>query len=68
MEMPDESEPKVPAAQTVPKGLADAQIRALDQLDAARQSGLIKEAEYQRRRRLILEGKLDEAGYGTAPK
>ncbi|MGH9884500.1 MAG: hypothetical protein ACREBE_03170 [bacterium] len=69
MEMPDEVDPKAPAAPTsVPPGLADAQIRALDQLDAARQSGLVKEADYQRRRRLILEGKLDEAGYGAAPK
>jgi len=69
MEMPEEEAPKIPgAAPSVPPGLADAQIRALDQLDAARQSGLVKESDYQRRRRLILEGKLEEAGYGAAPK
>jgi hypothetical protein len=45
----------------------DAQIRALDQLDAARRSGLVTELEFQQRRRLILEGKLQEAGYGSAP-
>lgn len=69
MEMPEEEQPKAPGGTPpVPAGLADAQIRALDQLDAARQSGLVKESDYQRRRRLILEGKLDEAGYGAAPK
>jgi hypothetical protein len=44
----------------------DAQIRALDQLDAARRGGLVTEAEFQKRRRLILEGKLKEAGYGES--
>ena len=41
--------------------------RALDELDGGRQSGLVKEADYQRRRQLIIENKLDEAGYGTVP-
>ena len=68
MEMPEEAQPKTPGAAPTPPNLADAQIRALDQLDAARQSGLVKESDYQRRRRLIIEGKLDEAGYGAAPK
>lgn len=67
MEMPEETPAQTPGTVSVPPNLADAQIRALDQLDAARQSGLVKESDYQRRRRLILEGKLDEAGYG-APK
>jgi hypothetical protein len=51
----------------LPPGLSDAQRQALDLNAAERSSGMITEAEYQRRRRLILEGKLDEAGYG-APK
>lgn len=47
--------------------LRDAQIQALDQIDAARRSGLISESEYRRRRRLVLEGRLEEAGYDTKP-
>jgi hypothetical protein len=50
-----------------PADLSDAQLRALDQLAAARRAGLIPEAEFQRRRRLILDGRVDEAGYGTEP-
>lgn len=57
------------AGQEIPSGVStemrDAQLKALDQLDAARRSGLVTEGEFQRRRRLILEGKLDEAGYGA---
>jgi len=68
MEMPSEEQPKAPTEAAPPANLSDPQIRALDQLDAARQSGLVKESDYQRRRRLILEGKLDEAGYGAAPR
>ena len=68
MELPEEEPSKAPAQAPPPSALADAQIRALDQLDAARQSGLVKESDYQRRRRLILEGKLEEAGYGVAPR
>ncbi|MCZ6571488.1 MAG: hypothetical protein O7B23_15160, partial [Deltaproteobacteria bacterium] len=45
--------------------LRDAQMQALDQIDAARRSGLISESEYRRRRRLVLEGRLEEAGYDT---
>jgi len=48
--------------------LRDAQVRALDQLDALRRSGLIKEVDFRERRKLILEGRLDEAGYETAPQ
>jgi hypothetical protein len=46
--------------------LDDAQLRALDQLEAARRSGLIREDEYRRRRALVLEGRVEEAGYGPA--
>ncbi len=56
-----------PAPPPLPPNASDAQLRALDQLDAARRSGLVSEGEYQRRRRLIVEGRLDEAGYGGAP-
>ncbi|MCP4005967.1 MAG: hypothetical protein GY725_17395 [bacterium] len=48
-----------------PKELSDAQLRALDQLEAARYAGYVSEAEYQRRRRLVLEGRIEEAGYGS---
>lgn len=65
METPAEEElPKPPA----PEGLTDAQVRALDELEAARRSGLITELEFQRRRRLILEDELEKAGYGTGPR
>jgi hypothetical protein len=56
-----------PAAQApLPENLTDAQRSALDQLEASRREGLVRETEYQRRRILILEGKPDEAGYGQA--
>jgi hypothetical protein len=63
MESQEDTEPVPP----VPAGSTDAQRRALDQLDVARRSGLVSEAEYQRRRRLVLEGRLSEAGYGDEP-
>jgi hypothetical protein len=57
----------VPTAQLpLPPDLSDAQRQALDQLEAARREGLVRETEYQRRRILILSGQLDEAGYGRA--
>ncbi len=55
-----------PAAEMTPEQ-RDAQLRALDELDGARRSGLVTELEFQRRRRLILEGRLEEAGYGPGP-
>ncbi len=68
MELPPETAP-APASETpTPASLSDAQLRALDQLDAGRQSGLVKESDYQRRRRLVLEDKLDEAGFGAVPQ
>jgi hypothetical protein len=63
LEAPEETAPPAPAA-PVPASLSDEQRQALDQLEAARRQGLVRETEYQRRRILILEGKLDEAGYG----
>ncbi len=47
-----------------PDELSDGQLRALDQLEAARYAGYMTESEYQRRRRLVLRGELEEAGYG----
>lgn len=47
----------------IPLEQRDAQLRALDQLDAARRTGRVTEAEFRRRRRLVLEGRLEEAGY-----
>ena len=66
MELPPENEPGVATPTPEPANLSDAQLRALDQLDAARQSGLVTEADYQRRKRLVLENRLDEAGFGAA--
>lgn len=63
MEAEGEEEELTPTP--VPSRLTDAQMEALDQLDAARRTGLVNEAEFQRRRRLILQGRLDEAGYGS---
>lgn len=56
-----------PAVVGPPEGLSDAQLQALDELDGARRSGLIPEVEFQRRRRLILEGELEKAGYADGP-
>jgi hypothetical protein len=61
---PESEAPSPPApSPSLPPGLRDAQLRALDQLEGARRSGVLTEAEFQRRRRLVLEGKLEEAGY-----
>jgi hypothetical protein len=49
-----------------PPGLSDAQVRALDHIDEKRANGAITEPEYQKRRRLILENKLEEAGEAPA--
>jgi hypothetical protein len=69
MEMPGENDvaPATSGDAPTPPNLSDAQLRSLDQLDAGRSSGLVKEADYQRRRRLVLENRLDEAGFGAAP-
>lgn len=66
MELPEEEkEDPAQVGLGLPPEVTDAQIQALDQLDAARRSGLVTELEFQRRRRLILQGRLDEAGYET---
>ncbi len=65
----EEELPVEPEALKPPStALRDAQMQALHQIDAARRSGLISESEYRRRRRLVLEGRLEEAGYGTKPE
>lgn len=46
----------------------DAQRAAFDELQALRRSGLVPEAEYQRRRGLIEKGELEKAGYRPAAK
>lgn len=73
MELPPDAEPPpakgaANAPSELPAGLSDAQLSAIDQLDARRTAGQITEAEYQRKRRLILEGRLDEAGFGAEPR
>jgi hypothetical protein len=60
MQAEEESQLEVP---TRPSELDDEQTRALDQLEAARRSGIVSEAEFRRRRVLILEGRLEESGY-----
>ena len=46
-----------------PEGFTDAQLNALDDLESGRRSGVVTEAEFQIRRRLIVEGRLEDAGY-----
>ena len=60
---PGEKKP-VPQAGERPTGLSDAQVRALDQADEERSTGAITEPQYQKARRLILENRIDESGYG----
>lgn len=62
----DPEEIESPAVTPRSEGFSDAQTRALDQLDATRRAGLITESEFLRRRRLIIENRLEEAGYGSA--
>ena len=68
MELPPEDEP-APARGEV-RLPADAVRRAAPRARPARRrrgrAAWCSESEYQRRRRLILENKLDEAGYGAA--
>ena len=60
---PEELAPPTQEGYTSPI-LRNAQLEALDRLDEDRRSGEVPEQEFQRRRRLILDGRLDEAGYG----
>jgi hypothetical protein len=67
MELPPEDKPAAGGKHAQPKqdrppGLSDAQVRALDRVDEKRAIGEITEPEYQKRRRLILDNKLEEAG------
>ncbi len=63
---PEELAPELPESDLTPEQ-REAQLRALDALDAERRAGGVTEAEFQRRRRLILEGRLEDAGYGRQP-
>ncbi len=63
---PEELAPE-PAAVEVSPELRNAQLQALDVLDAQRRAGAIPEADFLRRRRLVLEGRLEEAGFAPAP-
>ena len=65
---PEEERPEAdPSEPAVAPELRDAQLRALDELDTLRRSGQITEDEFRERRRLVLDGRLDEAGYGASP-
>jgi hypothetical protein len=64
---PEAEAPEPRAASGLSPESRDAQLDALDHLDEDRQAGLITEGEFQRRRRLILEGRLEEAGYSEEP-
>ena len=55
------------AAIEITPEIRQAQMKALDQLDGLRRSGEITEGDFQRRRRLVLEGRLEEAGYEPTP-
>jgi hypothetical protein len=69
LEAPPEAVEGLPPPPSVERSqLSDAQLRALDRLEGARRSGYVSEAEFRRRQRLILEGELEEAGYGSDPR
>jgi hypothetical protein len=53
-----EAEPTSPPIPAAPTGLSPAQLRALADLEEARQAGQITEAEYAERQQEIMEGKL----------
>lgn len=64
---PEEEAPGAGQSVPITPELQRAQMAALDQLDALRRGGSITEGEFQRRRRLILEGKVAESGYEPEP-
>lgn len=67
-ESPEDSPDAVsPPPVSVPADVREAQLDALDDLDAMRRRGEIDEVEFQRRRRLILEGRIEEAGVSAEP-
>ena len=63
---PQAPEPTLAVSPATPPEVRDAQLRAFDELLALRRSGLIPEAEFQRRRQLIEKGELEKAGYHPA--
>lgn len=63
MEMSEEEAAGQSVATPPIEELSDAQLRALDELDAARRAGYVTEAEYRRRHSLVVEDRLEEAGY-----
>lgn len=64
MEMSEDEVEQAGAPMTPPPSeLTSAQLRALDELEAARRAGYVTEAEYRRRHRLVVENRLEEAGY-----
>lgn len=64
MEMPlPAEEVPAPAPPPHPDTQSDAQLQALDELEAARRAGFVTESEYRRRLRLIKLGQLEQAGY-----
>lgn len=67
LEEEPEPEQTEDGAPVVPTEVREAQLRALDELDGLRRAGMIEESDFTRRRRLVLEGKLEEAGFGTEP-
>ena len=64
---PETESPTAGASIPITPELQRAQMAALDQLDQLRRNGQITESEFQRRRRLILEGRLKESGYEPEP-
>ncbi len=63
MEMTEEELANATLELPPPEELSDAQLRALDELEAARRSGFVTEVEYRRRHRLIIQDRLEESGY-----
>jgi hypothetical protein len=61
-------EPPLKLLEGASQEVHDAQRAAFDELVALRRSGLVPEAEYQRRRQLIERGELEKAGYRPAAK
>ena len=63
MEISEQELEDLSVATPPPEELSDAQLRALDELGAARRAGYVTEAEYRRRHRLVIADRLEEAGY-----
>ena len=63
MEISEEELANIALEMPSPEELSNAQLRALDELEAARRSGYVTEVEYRRRHRLVIQDRLDEAGY-----